>query len=159
MSDTSIDTGPSSSTTAADVVEVTPSLRRGVRVSADSPGTGFGDIDAIAVLVGPDGDLPEEIGYDRAALARAGFRGAVGQALALPTTDGPARVAVGTGPVDALDLAVLRRAAAAFARALPDDARLGARVPALAGVPVADAAAAIVEGILLGRYRFDLASR
>lgn len=58
-----------------------------------------------------------------------------------------------------LGAAEVRNAAAAFARAVPQDARLATRVPVGAGLSAHDAAAAIVEGVLLARYRFSLASR
>jgi leucyl aminopeptidase len=67
-------------------------------------------------------------------------------------------VAVGTGRAEVLDATGLRRAAAAFTRAVPRDARLGAPVPAIAGAGADQAAAAILEGILLARYRFDMAT-
>jgi leucyl aminopeptidase len=144
---------------AAQVFDVTPSLRAAPAIAYASPDDDLVAVDAVAVPVGADGEVPEEIAYDRAALARAGFTGARGQALALPTTGGAARVAVGVGPVADLDLAALRRIAASFARAVPDDERLAVRVPELPGIPVAAAAAAIVEGILLARYRFGISNR
>ncbi|WP_413450566.1 leucyl aminopeptidase [Georgenia phoenicis] len=55
-----------------------------------------------------------------------------------------------------LGAAEVRDAAAAFARAVPQDARLATRVPD--GLPAGDAAAAVVEGIVLARYRFSLRS-
>jgi leucyl aminopeptidase len=144
---------------APEVSDVIPSTRRPVAVRAVPTDVDLSDVDAVAVPVGTDGDVPKEVGYDRTALARSGFTGQVGQALPLPTSDGAARVAVGVGPADRLDTATLRRAAAAFARAVPDDARLAARLPELPHVPAATAAAAVVEGILLARYRFDRSSR
>jgi leucyl aminopeptidase len=146
----------------AETFDVTPSVRRPVTVTtvpSPTDGGGLPDVDAVAVPVSSDGDLPADLGYDRPALARAGFTGAPGEALALPSAGGPARVVVGVGPLAGLDLTTLRLVAAAFARAVPRDARLAAQVPALPGVAAGDGAAAIVEGILLARYRFDLASR
>jgi leucyl aminopeptidase len=144
---------------APEVSDVIPSMRRTVAVRAVPNDVELSDVDAVAVPVGADRDVPKEVGYDRAVLARSGFTGQVGQALPLPTPDGAARVAVGVGPADRLDTATLRRAAAAFARAVPDDTRLGARLPDLPQVPAGTAAAAVVEGILLARYRFDRSSR
>jgi leucyl aminopeptidase len=149
----------SDASSAADVVDVIPSARRTVTLTVLTPEADLSGVDAVAVLVGTDGEVPSELGVDRPALARAGFAAGVGEALALPTVDGPARVAVGTGPAAELDLAALRRVAAAFARAVPQDGRLAVQVPALPDIPAGAAAAAIVEGVLLGRYRFDLASR
>jgi leucyl aminopeptidase len=144
---------------AGQVFDVVPSTRRAVTVTVVPADAALPSVEAVAVPVLADGDVPDELGCDRAALTRSGFAARVGQALALPFGDGPARVAVGAGPGAHIDHAVLRRAAAAFARAVPDDGVLAARVPALPRVSAVDAAAAIVEGILLARYRFDMRGR
>ena len=52
----------------------------------------------------------------------------------------------------------VRDAAAAFASAVPYDANLATRVPSTTLSTAADSAAAIVEGVLLARYRFSLRS-
>ncbi len=44
----------------------------------------FAGVEAVAVLVGSDGDVPAELGLDREALARAGFTGAAGGTLLVP---------------------------------------------------------------------------
>jgi leucyl aminopeptidase len=141
---------------AGQVFDVVPSIRRTAAVTVVPTDAELPPVEAVAVPVTTDGDVPAELGCDRAALSRSGFSGRVGQALALPFGDGPALVAVGAGPDELVDQAVVRRAAAAFARAVPGDGVLAVRVPELPGVPVADTAAAIVEGILLARYRFDM---
>jgi leucyl aminopeptidase len=140
------------------MVEVTPSWRSDITIVAADKRPDLSEVDAIAVPVAQDGDVPDELAVGRAELLRAGFSGEVGQALAFPRSDGPALVAVGVGDVDALDASALRRAAAAFARAVPNDSRLATQVRELSGVSVDSAAAAIVEGVLLARYRFDLRS-
>jgi leucyl aminopeptidase len=144
---------------AGQAFDVVPSIRRPVAVTVVPADAALPSVEAVAVPVTTDGDVPAELGFDRRALARSGFAARVGQALAQPVADGPARVAVGAGPRDLVDQAVLRRMAAAFARAVPEDGVLAVRVPAVPGVPVADAAAAIVEGVLLARYRFDMRGR
>jgi len=141
-----------------EAVDVTPSLHRPVAVSAVPADVQLPDLDAVAVLVNSDGEVPGELGCDRAALSSIGFDGALGEALALPVTAGPARVAVGAGRAKAPDAHALRRAAAAFTRAVPRAGRLAFPVPEGAGADAEQAAAAIVEGILLARYRFDLTS-
>jgi leucyl aminopeptidase len=116
------------------------------------------DADAVGVLVGTDGPVPD-LGFDRAALRAAGFTGAPGTALVLPAKAGAPWVLVGVGDPGTLSEAGVRDAAAAFAGAASWSAR-----PALdlgAGIGVADPAAAAqaaVEGILLARYRFSLHS-
>jgi leucyl aminopeptidase len=141
---------------AGRVFDVVPSIRRPVTVTIVPIGAHLPNLEAIAIPVTTDGDVPAELRCDRRALARSGFTAQVGQALAMPFGDGPALVAVGAGPRELFDLVALRRAAAAFARAVPDDGVLAVRVPAVGDVPVADAAAAIVEGVLLARYRFHM---
>jgi leucyl aminopeptidase len=120
---------------------------------------GIDGADAVAVAVATDGDVPPVLGLDRAALARAGFTGEVGQALALARPEGPALVAVGVGDPQRLDPAAVRHAAAAFARAVPQDSRLAVELVPLPAHGIAQMAAAVVEGVLLARYRFDRRSR
>jgi leucyl aminopeptidase len=141
---------------AGQVFDVVPSTRRAAAVRVVPADAELPPVEALAIPLTADGDVPGELGYDRPALSRSGFTGRLGQALPLPTGDGPALVAIGAGPGEAVDQAVLRRAAAAFARAVPDDRALAVRVPDVPGVPAPEAAAAIVEGILLARYRFDM---
>lgn len=113
------------------------------------------DADALAIPVMSDAAAPEVLGVDLAALKKAGFTPEVGSAIAFPSSTAPVMVAVGIGTVAALGTATLRDAAAAFAKAVPADERLATRVPATDTLPARDAAAAIVEGILLARYRYS----
>ena len=115
--------------------------------------------DALAVPVAADQPVPEVLGLDFDSLARAGFTPRLGSAMAFPTAASPVLVAVGVGPLREITSATVRDAAAAFARAVGQDARLAVRVPRLNGLRLAEAAAAIIEGILLARYRFSLHSR
>src|SRR5262245_12453574 len=93
-------------------------------------------------------------------LASGGFTGAVGEAVAIPPAerDGPVRVVAGLGAASALDEVALRRAAASVARASRRYDRVAMSVPSASGpaggVRGLAAAAAIVEGFLLGGYRF-----
>jgi leucyl aminopeptidase len=122
-----------------------------VRVVASAPA----DAGAIGIPVAAEGPLPSELGLDRAALAAAGFGGQVGQALVLPRQTGPTLVAVGIGGA-ALDAAALRDAAAAFARAAGGThERLTVSLAGVKSVPPEVAAQAVVEGVLLARYRYD----
>lgn len=114
--------------------------------------------DALAVPVTSSGPVPAVLGVDLPALRRAGFTPEVGQAIAFPADDAPVRVAVGVGDVATLDAAAVRDAAAAFARAVPDDPSLATRVPVTDSLDAGAAAAAIVEGILLARHRYSLRS-
>ncbi|MFT4110703.1 leucyl aminopeptidase family protein [Propionicimonas sp.] len=138
-------------------VDPVPSRSRKVAVSVITAGDAI-DAEAIAVPVSAGASVPDTLsGVDLDALARAGFTPSVGKALAFPSSAQPVQVAVGVGEADTLTVAAVRDAAAAFARAVPQDARLAARVPP-GGLPVADLAAAIVEGVLLVRYAFTLKS-
>ncbi len=105
------------------------------------------------VMAAQGGALPETVGFDQAALRGAGFEGKVGQTLGLPRSDGPAQFLVGIGEDPGID--ELRDAAAAFARASEMQANLAVSVPDLDSVAPAAAAQAVVEGVLLARYRFD----
>lgn len=104
----------------------------------------------VGVGVTSDGDVPTEIGLSRDELTRWGFRGKPGQTLPLP---GSGAVAVGLGAAADVTVATVRDAAAVHARAVAQDASVVVRVPGSVD-PVA-AAGAAVEGVILGRYRFD----
>lgn len=112
----------------------------------------FGELDAVGVLVGAEGDVPTELGLDRDALGRAGFSAAAGTTLSLPQSSGLVLVAVGTGTEQGPE--ALRDAAAAFTRATARFARIGLRVPTLGPVDTNAAAQALTEGAILARYRF-----
>jgi leucyl aminopeptidase len=111
---------------------------------------------ALAVPVASDGAVPRErADLDRATLEASGFDAAVGETLVLPRVDGPMIIEVGVGPRASLDLAAIRDAAAAFARAAGKHARLAVDLTGVAS-EIEDRAAgqAVVEGILLARYRY-----
>ncbi|GAA2031216.1 leucyl aminopeptidase [Agromyces tropicus] len=118
-------------------------------------GTGGAGLDAIGVLVQEEGPLPDGIGLDREALARAGFEGKPGQALVLPQAGNSLIIVVGGAPADETTEATLRDAAATAVRAAPKATTLGLRVPVTGSTDAADAARALTEGVLLGRYRYD----
>ncbi|MCG8920436.1 leucyl aminopeptidase [Actinokineospora sp. PR83] len=83
-------------------------------------------------------------------LRAAGFDASVGQVLPIPGL-GRTEVLVGLGPRARVDGAVLRRAMAAVARAVTVPS-LAVTVPEEVPAPVA--VRAVVEGLLLGGYRF-----
>jgi leucyl aminopeptidase len=145
-------------TSLADIADVAPSLRSQVRIRVVSSDEVLEDVDAVSVPVASSGEVPDLLGVDRDALARAGFRPTVGSCLPFPSAKAPTLVAVGIGELDAMTLADVRDAAAAFASAVPYDANLATRVPSTSLATAAESAAAIVEGVLLARYRFSLRS-
>ena len=108
---------------------------------------------AIGVPVGEKGAVPRQLGVDRATLTALGFEGKAGQTLLVPRRDGADVVAIGTG-AGQLSSPTLRDAAAAFARAVPKHAVLATSLHE-AGGDVAAAAQAVVEGVVLARYRFE----
>ncbi|HET7829519.1 MAG TPA: leucyl aminopeptidase [Candidatus Limnocylindrales bacterium] len=131
-----------------------PSRRTAAGLSIDVASAVPDAATAIAVPVGTAGDVPDRLGLSRPALTAAGFTGAVGQALPIPGDIAPEHVAVGIGEGAPLDAAALRDAGAAFARATYRHARIAVAVPGDPGVDAQAAAQAIVEGILLARYRY-----
>lgn len=124
----------------------------GLDVTASVPG----DAQATGVPVASSGDVSPRLGLDRDALAGLDFTGEPGQALRIPQAGGPTLVAIGVGDAGALDAAKLREAAAAFGRASSRYQRLAVDLTGASSVADDIAAAAIVEGIILARYRYDL---
>lgn len=108
---------------------------------------------AIGYAVATKGPVARQLGMNRAALSANGFDGKVGQTLVVPSNDGLA-IAVGTGAPDDLDATALRSAAAAFARRAAKHADLATTLADVDGVDAHDAAQAVVEGVLLGSYRY-----
>jgi len=136
-------------------VDLVPSLVRAeqtrISVAAAVPATAT----ALVVPVAAEGTPPSELGLSREALAAAGFTGKAGQTLVLPRSDGPTLAVVGIGDPNLIDAAGLRDAAAAFTRASAPHARLAMSLDSTGNVPPLEAAKAVVEGVLLARYRYD----
>jgi len=123
-----------------------------------------GEAAVLGVFVGKSGAVPPEVGLSREALKRAGFTGSAGQTITLPHPDGQTVVAVGLGDPAKLDAAAVRDAAGAFARSANHEAAIaislagaGAWEVPLGKDPLADVAVgqALVEGAVLGRYRYE----
>jgi leucyl aminopeptidase len=130
-----------------------PSWRRGPEITITAARTAPSSAAAIGLPVSEKGAIPRQLGVDRATLAALGFEGKAGQTLVIPRRDGADFVAVGTGE-GRLSLAELRDSAAAFARAVSKHSALATSLHDAGGDPAA-AAQAVVEGVLLARYRFD----
>lgn len=108
----------------------------------------------IGVPTFSDGAVPDRVPLDRATLEASGFAAARGQTLVLPRADGPTVIEAGVGPRATIDMAAIRDAAAAFAMAAVRHEYL---VVDLSGLDLADPATAgqaVVEGVLLARYRY-----
>ncbi len=112
------------------------------------------DTEALGIPVASSGEVPSIIGVDRERLLESGFSGALGQTLALPHAERPVVVAVGVGEPGTLDGAGLRDAAAAFARAAARDGVLATTLAEVAEVGPEEAGQAVVEGVLMARYRY-----
>jgi leucyl aminopeptidase len=110
---------------------------------------------AVSEPVRSSGDVPAPVGLDRATLKAAGFSGAPGETLIIPKVNGPTLVLVGVGDPKGIDAATLRDAAAAFARGARNHPRLAIDLDAVTGVPLDVVAQAVVEGVLLARYRYE----
>jgi leucyl aminopeptidase len=136
-------------------VDLVPSLAQSAHTQVSVAGSVPPSATALVVPVGTEGTVPPSLGVDREALAAAGFAGKSGQTLMLPRADGPTLAIVGIGDPAKLDTALLRDAAAAFTRASATHARLAIDLERTGSVPPKDAAQAVVEGVLLARYRYD----
>ncbi len=137
-------------------VGLVPSLERSSAVSITVASSVPASATALVVPVAANGAAPgDDVGLDRAALAMAGFQGKAGQVVILPRADRPTLVLVGIGDPAGLDAAALRDAAASFTRASAPHERLAIRLANTGSVPPEDAARAVVEGVLLARYRYD----
>lgn len=132
-----------------------PSVARtsGVRleVSAQLPSS----VDAVALLLADAGDPDPALGLGRDALRAAGITGAVGDARALPWADGPVRVVTGIGDPAGCTPTSARDAISAFAAITTSHTELAVSFLDSPVAPSADIVQAIVEGILLTRYRYD----
>ena len=130
----------------------TPSIERAATVAVTVARSAPDGAGALGVPVGVKGPVPRQVGLDRSTLAASGFEGKLGQTLVVPRKGGPSVIAVGIGDPAELTPAGRRDAAAAFARAAAKHDRLATT---LADAGDAEAAAqAVVEGVLLARYRY-----
>lgn len=93
----------------------------------------------------------------KSAAARQGFEGKTGQTLVLAGAEsGPTNVLVGIGPSDELSIDKLRRAAAAYVRAVAKHERVACTLlDQAAEIDPSEAMAAVVEGLRLASYRYN----
>jgi leucyl aminopeptidase len=114
------------------------------------------DATALGIPVATDGAVPRErVDLDRAILEASGFDGHVGEVLVLPRSEGPTLVEIGIGARADLGAAAMRDAAAAFARAASRHANIAIDLTGVASELEARVAGqAVVEGVLLARYRY-----
>ncbi len=132
-----------------------PSVRRPATVTVVSELPSVAEAAALAVPVSAGGEPPADLGVDAAHLAVAGFTGAAAQTLVVPGDDGRALVALGIGDGAQVGLTLVRDLAAGFARAVPQHLTLAVELPEGRTALSAGAfAQAVVEGVLLARWRF-----
>jgi leucyl aminopeptidase len=130
-----------------------PSWRVSEAVAVDVVPTMPADATVVGIPAFADGDVPTRVPLDRATLEASGFGAAPGQTLVLPRVDGPTVIEVGLGARAGIDMAAMRDAAAAFAHAARRHERLVIDVTGTNVEPTA-AGQALVEGVLLARYRY-----
>jgi len=133
----------------------TPSIAHFAEVALHVARSAPANVDAVGIAVATEGSVPRSLGLDRKALAAAGFEGKVGQSLPVPRAEGPLLVAFGIGAPGNVDGTTLRDAAATFARAAGRATKLATALAEGGSLKPEGAAQAIVEGILLARYRYD----
>jgi leucyl aminopeptidase len=105
---------------------------------------------AVGRPVTPEGDLPDGLGLEWPDLAQEGFTGAAGESFAVAQANSPTTVLLGLGS-DEVGPAVLRDAGAALARTAAKHSNLAIDLGGYAQF-----AQAVVEGVLLARYRYDV---
>jgi leucyl aminopeptidase len=108
----------------------------------------------VGIPVYADGAVPDRHELDRATLEASGFAAEAGQTLVLPRVGAPTVIEVGLGRRETYGAAALRDAAAAFARAAVRHGRLAIDLTGLTGVDPETMGQAVVEGVLLARYRY-----
>ena len=111
--------------------------------------------DVVGVPVANTGTVPRALGLNRAQLVSHGFDGTLGQVLVLPAAAGPTLIAVGIGAPDALTVSQLRSASAALVRAAGKRSIIATSLADLNGIDPTLAGQVVVEGALLGAYRYQ----
>ncbi|MBV9660737.1 MAG: hypothetical protein JO337_06230, partial [Acidimicrobiales bacterium] len=132
---------------------VVPSFSASAAVPAGVPVLGVPVFSDLSVPSGAGAQIRRQF------LAQRRFEGRPGQAYALLADDGTTVVALGVGEKGKVDLDALRRAGAALARQAGTADRVATTLVAAAHGGVGAAAAAVVEGIGLGAYRYSGAPR
>ena len=137
-----------------------PSVRRPATVTVVSELPSVDEAAALAVPVFAGAEPPADLGVDAAHLAVAGFTGAAAQTLVVPGDDGRALVALGIGDGADVGLTLVRDLAAGFARAVPQHLTLAVELPESGtALSAGEFAQAVVEGVLLARWRFFVGTR
>jgi leucyl aminopeptidase len=145
-----------SSRTPRDIDPV-PSLRNQVDVRITDSLPSVADAAALALPVRAGVAPPSDLRTDSSQLAVLGFTGAAHEVVVLPDPDGRALVALGVGDAASVDTHLVRDLAATYARAVPSQKTLAVELPDTElAVSPSDFAQAVVEGVLLARWRYFL---
>ncbi|WP_416952208.1 leucyl aminopeptidase family protein [Nocardioides sp. T5] len=138
-------------------IDPVPSLRRPPEVLVTDSLPPVADAAALAVPVVAGEPPPSDLHTDTSQLAVLGFSGAPNEVVVLPDPGGRALVALGVGEAPSVDASLVRDLAATFARAVPRHTTLAVELPGT-DLPLSpdDFAQAVVEGVLLARWRFFL---
>ncbi|PKH40512.1 leucyl aminopeptidase [Nocardioides alpinus] len=140
---------------ALHVIDPVSSLRNPAVVTVVDSLPTVADAAALAVPVTAGAEPPPDLRTSSAQLAVLGFTAKAHQVVVLPGPDGRALVALGVGDAATVDLQLVRDLAATFARAVPGQKTLAVELPdADLGISPDDFAQAVVEGVLLARWRF-----
>lgn len=110
---------------------------------------------AVGHIVFAGEELPAAADLDAARAAELGFQAKADSSLVVACAQGPIVVLIGAGKRAKVDTAVLRDAAAGFARAVPKQVDLALMTPETS-VGAEEAAAAMVEGAALARYVYRI---
>ena len=136
-------------------IDPVPSLRRPAEVVVTDSLPPVAEAAALAVPVAAGAPPPSDLHTDAAQLAVLGFTGAPHEVVVLPDPDGRALAALGVGEATSVDAGLVRDLAATFARAVPHQTTLAVELPGSdLSLPPGDFAQAVVEGVLLARWRF-----
>jgi len=126
-----------------------------VRIADSLPSVS--DAAALAVPVRAGSAPPDDLRTDSEQLAVLGFTGAAHEVVVLPDPGGRALVALGVGDAASVDVHLVRDLAATYARAVPNQRTLAVELPdTQLAVSPSDFAQAVVEGVLLARWRYFL---
>lgn len=117
--------------------------------------------DALGIFVSADGDLPDSVHLSRQALKLAGFEAKPGQVFVASVDEQTVVYLVGIGEIGERCAQntcadTLRQAAAEYSRAAQRAATLSVDVRVCTQPESTVVGQAIAEGIILGRYRYDL---
>ena len=150
---------PGTSASAGTALAVAPSLALTDELEVATASSVPAGCPVVGVLTGSSGRIDSRLGVARGQLDAVGFTGDIGSNHSRADGESSMQVAVGVGDPSVADAAAVRDAAGALGRASGKQAELAVVVPKLPELSVEDAAQAVVEGVLLSRYRYDILRR